>query len=192
MYYNSKFSNVKSAKFSKNLVKNRDNHKSNSSLLNVRSRVFVNSKCRNHVDNIVKNVCNKVVNDVITKDTDKQQLNKTSGACRVKTNKNRLSGNSSIRAALHDAKKCHLQSHEGYTAIKVCNCPLSWVVNDTFSDPNAGVSKDPIDEATMNDNINCNQKCVVDDEKDNERVSIDYTNTTDILKQVKKGKVMLA
>ena len=95
---------------------------------------------------------------------------------------------------MHDAKKCHFQSHGGYAAIKVCNHfePLSWVVNDAFSDPNAGVSNDSITDVTMADNSNCNPNYDLVTEKDNENASIDYTSTADILKQVKKVKAMLA
>ena len=73
MYYNSTFNNIKGGNFSKNVVKRRDKHRSN-----VRSCAFVNSKCRNNVNIIVKNVCNNVGIDVATNDTDKRQVSKPS------------------------------------------------------------------------------------------------------------------
>ena len=128
--------------------------------------------------------------DVAINDIDKRQVSKPSVSCKVKSDENRLYGNSSIKAVMLDAKKCHFQSHGAYAAIKVCNRfePLSWVVNDALSDPNAGVSNDSITDVTMDDNNNCIQKYDLVTENDNESVSMDYTSTADILKQVQKGK----
>ena len=155
----------------------------------MRSRVFVNNKCKNSVNNVMKSICNSVCTTSVNGNINKEQVGELSVLTTSKRDNSRLCGNDSIKPVRYDASNSQLQPHTEAVGVKVRNQfePLSCVVNDAFFNLNAGVSNDSISDATMNSSKSTSKNSILDTKTNNDGESIDYTSTT-ILKQVEKGK----
>ena len=147
----------------------------------MRSRVFVDNKCKNSVNNVMKGVCNSVYTTVVKGNINKEQVGELCVSPTSKSDDSRLYGNNSIKPVRYDTSNSQFQPHTEAVGVKVCNRfePLSWVIDDDFLNLNAGVSNGS-KSTTKNSNL--------DIKTNNDNESIDYTSTTAILKQVGKGK----
>ena len=75
----------------------------------MRSCVFVNSKCKNNINNDVKSDCNNVCITKVDNNTNKHQV----GEVLInKSDENRLCGNDSIKVVKHDAEQSSLSHTE--------------------------------------------------------------------------------
>ena len=189
VYHNPKFNNVKDFKNKKD-KHTLGKHQNVNSPFWVRSRVFVNSKCKNSVNNVVKSVSNSTCSNTTNESINKKQVGKLKVSPTNESDDNRLCGNNSIKSVKCDASECPTQSHTNAVKVKVSNRfkPLSWVVNDAVFNPNAGVSNDSISNASMSDRKNMSKNFNLGNKTNNDNESMDYTSTSVILKQVEKGK----
>ena len=131
-------------------------------------------------------MCNNTANESINK----KQVGIVKVSLNNESNDNRLYGNNSIKAVKGDASKIPSQPHTKAVQVRVSNRfePLSWVVDDDFFNPNAGVSNVSISDATISDRKNRSKNFNLDTKTNNDNEPIDYTSTSAIPKQVEKGK----
>ena len=93
----------------------------------MRSRVFVNSKCKNSVNNVMKSDCNNVCPTAVDDNTNKQQVGKPIVSPSTKFDENHSCGNNSIKPVRFDPSNYQVQPNTDAVGVKVCNCfePLS-------------------------------------------------------------------
>ena len=83
--------------------------------------MFVNSKCKNSVNNVMKSVNNSMSSVAKNNSFNKTQVGKLSVSPTNQSDDNRLCGNNSIRSVHCDARKSHVQPHTEAVKVKVCN-----------------------------------------------------------------------
>ena len=147
----------------------------------MRHCVFVNSKCKNNVNNVKKSDCNNAFTITVDNNRNIHQVGEHVKPHTSKSDKNQLRGNNSTKVGKYDAHSCLSQSNRGHAGIKVRNHfeSLSWV-DDTYFNPNSGVSNDLISDADTNISRDANvipilQSQILMFEFDNEILDISLT-----------------
>ena len=119
-------------------------------------------------------MCSNTTNESINK----KQVGKLKVSPTNESDDNRLCGNNSIKSVKCDTSECPTQSHTNAVKVKVSNLfePLSWVVNDAFFNPNAGVSNDSISDASMSDRKNMSENFNLGNKTNNDNESMDLAH----------------